>query len=50
MEFPFSVLIPQREVESIFRERLASENIHVLRNKVVIGLHQSEDAAVNVTF
>ena len=50
-EFPFSVLIPQREVERIFREQLASENIHVLRNKAAIGLRQSDDGtAVDVTF
>ena len=50
-EFPFSMLIPQCEVERIFRERLASENIHILRNRAVIGLRQSEDGtAVDVTF
>ena len=50
-EFPFSILIPQCEVERIFRERLASENIHILRNRAVIGLRQSEDGtAVDVTF
>ncbi|KAF8583589.1 FAD/NAD(P)-binding domain-containing protein [Ramaria rubella] len=44
-EFPFSVLIPQDEIERIFREKIASEHIPFLRNMRVVGLHQAGKGA-----
>ncbi|KAF8587591.1 FAD/NAD(P)-binding domain-containing protein [Ramaria rubella] len=48
-KFPFSVIIPQHEVERIFRERLASDGIHIFRNKSVVGFRQA-DSGVEVSF
>jgi 2-polyprenyl-6-methoxyphenol hydroxylase-like FAD-dependent oxidoreductase len=49
-EFPFSLLIPQHEVERIFRERLASQGIHIFRNQTAVGLRQNDHGGVDVSF
>lgn len=49
-EFPFSLLIPQYEVEKIFREQLVSQDVHILRNKTAVGLRQNERGGVDVSF
>ncbi|KAF8579302.1 FAD/NAD(P)-binding domain-containing protein [Ramaria rubella] len=48
-KFPFSIIIPQHEVERILRERLASDGIHIFRNKTVVGFRQA-DSGVEVLF
>jgi 2-polyprenyl-6-methoxyphenol hydroxylase-like FAD-dependent oxidoreductase len=40
-KFPVMLAIPQHEVESIFREKLASKDVEIFRNRTAVGMKEA---------
>ncbi|KAF8578764.1 FAD/NAD(P)-binding domain-containing protein [Ramaria rubella] len=48
--FPVTLLIPQHEVERVFEEKLAMQDVEVFRNRKVIHMEEASVEGLKVTF